>query len=116
MSALNDIVWSPSDYVNAAFLARIATDEMLSRLDWMTLQPKVMLDAGCGAGGARAQLKSRYPDALLLSLDASESLLFYAKEKEQGYYLCADAVRLPLKNESVDFVFANFMLPWQMDF
>lgn len=82
----------------------------------MTLQPKVMLDAGCGTGGATTQLKLRYPDALLLSLDASESMLSYAKGKEQSHYLCADAARLPLKNESVDFVFANFMLPWQMDF
>ena len=30
--------------------------------------------------------------------------------------MCADAEKLPLRNQTVDLIFANFLLPWHNDF
>lgn len=117
MNVLNNIVWSPSDYVDAAFLARLAGEEMLSRLDWMTIKPKVIVDVGCGAGEMSQQLQSRYPNAQVLSLDASETMLGWAKQQRaQGSYLCAEAASLPFADHAVEMLFVNFVLSWQIDF
>lgn len=90
---------------------------MLSRLDWMMLQPKVMVDLGCGTGELSALLQKRYPDAILLAVDSSFSMLSYAKNKNkiQGAFV-GDGFQLPLANDSVDLIFANFLLPWQKNY
>ncbi len=86
---------------------------MLARLDWMTIKPAVILDAGCGTGEMSAELQVRYPDALILSLDSDHAMTDYVKAAyPNAHSLCADAIALPLKDNSVDLVFANLLLPW----
>lgn len=110
------IKWSPSDYASASVIAREAGTEMLARLDWMTLQPKTIVDMGCGTGEMSAGLRKRYPDAHVLALDMSEEMIQYTKEQDKEILsLCADALKLPFKNQSVDLIFANFLLPWHPD-
>ncbi len=90
---------------------------MLSRLDWMTIKPKRIVDIGCGTGEMSQLLQMRFPEAQVLSLDLSESMLVFAKQQyAQGQYVCADANVLPLGNQSVDLLFVNFVLSWQADF
>ncbi|OGT57491.1 MAG: hypothetical protein A3F43_04725 [Gammaproteobacteria bacterium RIFCSPHIGHO2_12_FULL_42_10] len=89
---------------------------MLSRLDWMTLTPRVILDIGCGEGKSTQQLRLRYPKATVLALDLSWPMIEHAKQTtHQILCLQADGKTLPLRNQSVDLIFANFVLPWQPD-
>ncbi|TAK75366.1 MAG: methyltransferase domain-containing protein, partial [Gammaproteobacteria bacterium] len=104
------ITWSPADYDLTSAVAKEAGQEMLTRLDWMTLQPKTIVDIGCGTGGLSLQLQERYPEAKVIAIDITESMLRQAKSPLTR--LCADAVALPLKSQSVDLLFANFLLPW----
>lgn len=88
---------------------------MLSRLDLMTIQPKVVLDIGCGTGEMAGKLFERYPQAKVLAFDNTYSMVQYAKDKSSSIYVCAEGEKLPLPSHSVDFIFANFFLPWQQD-
>jgi malonyl-CoA O-methyltransferase len=117
MNFSKNIKWSPSDYAKAAVLAREVGQEMLARLDWMTLKPRVIVDMGCGTGEMSALLQQRYPDAQVLALDMSQSMVQSLKQKApQSYGICADGETLPLRNQTVDLIFANFLLPWHDDF
>ena len=116
MSFLNNMIWSPSCYAEAAVLARAAGQELLTRLDWMTLKPQLILDVGCGTGEMSQYLQTRYPDAQVLGLDLSDAMLLHAKSHvEPLAFVCADAARLPFGDQTVDLIFANFLLPWHAD-
>jgi malonyl-CoA O-methyltransferase len=111
-----DIVWLPSDYIETAVVANEARDEMLLRLEWMTLQPKIVLDIGCGLGELSLELQNRYPDAVLLSVDRDFGMIHYATQHTSvAHSICADGMRLPLQDQSLDMVFANLVLPWCAD-
>lgn len=111
-------MWSPKDYIDAAFIAEEAQIEMLNRLELMTIQPKVIVDMGCGTGEASRALKKRYPNAQVIALDLSCDMLNYTQQ-EQGvannHLICADTGHLPFADQSVDLIFANFLLPWYQD-
>lgn len=104
--------WSPVDYANASVLARKVGEEMLSRLQWMTLKPQVVVDLGCGTGEMGARLQEYYPSASIVSLDLAMPMAEYASAKQLSA-VCADAACLPLPDQSVDLLFANFLFPWQ---
>ncbi len=103
--------FSPEDYLAAAIIAREAGIELLSRLELMTIVPDVIIDAGCATGEEARGLCVLYPQAKIVSLDQSTTMLHACKAAEL-LLLNADATLLPLKNESVDIFFANLLLPW----
>lgn len=106
---------SPEIYKEAAVLAETIGRDCLRRLDLMTLQPKVILDLGCGLGECAAHLKKRYENAEIVALDLSMDMLRYGKAHNKADWICADAEILPFKNHSVDLIFANLLLPWCHD-
>jgi malonyl-CoA O-methyltransferase len=112
MSLVKNINWSPLDYREAAVIAREALDEMLSRLDWMALKPNVIVDVGSGVGEATLRLQERYPDALVMALDNTLSML---QAGANAHSVCASGDTLPLADQSVNFIFANLILPWHHD-
>lgn len=119
MSLDNNMSWSPEDYAETAVVALEAGEEMLSRLDVMTIKPAVVLDLGCGASKLTQRLTERYPAATLISLDVDIAALEYHKtfgSKRRLASICSDASLLPLASNSIDFIFANFLLPWCADF
>ncbi len=101
---------APADYANAAVLANTIGQEMLTRLDFVTLKPQVVLDVGCGTGYFAGALQQRYPDAQVIALDNTYSMLQAARQ--QATCICADVYALPFADQSVDLIFANLLLPW----
>lgn len=106
-----NMMWSPEQYAEAAVLAHEAANEMLSRLEWMTIKPAVILDAGCGLGELSNKLQLRFPDAQVLALDASLPML-QAVAQASVTRICAEAETLPLRDQSIDLICANLLLPW----
>jgi malonyl-CoA O-methyltransferase len=105
-----------TQYEKAAVLQREVCHDMVQRLDVVTLQPKVILDAGCGTGRGVQALMKRYRDAQVIALDVSPAMLQQTRKKS-GWWrkpllLCADAEALPLADSSVDLVFSSLMLQW----
>lgn len=105
-------------YSEAAVLARIAGEDLLAQLEWMTLKPTVIVEVGCGVGEHSQLLKQRYPNAQLLAIDISLAMLQHGKNQNAKMdigWTQANATHLPLADQSVDLIFANFFLAWQPD-
>jgi malonyl-CoA O-methyltransferase len=100
----------------AAVLHALVRENLLARLDWTALAPRVVMDAGAGTGQASRALKRRYPGALVIALDSSR-LMLQAAARRQSWLrrfarVQAAAERLPLPDDSVDLIFSNLMLQW----
>lgn len=103
-------------YAEAAVTAREARDELLARLDVVALQPKVVLDAGCGDGAALGSLRARYPEAALWAVDIAPAMVERAAAAcAEAQVVAGDVHALSLPEESVDLIFCNQVLPWCVD-
>jgi malonyl-CoA O-methyltransferase len=113
-------------YDDVAVLQRQTADELLERLDLVKIKPRRIVDLGVGTGRNLNLLAQRYPDAQLIAVDIASGMLQQARQtyrQQQGlkrwlptnnkpYYLAGDAEKLPLADNSVDFIFANLALQW----
>jgi len=70
------------------------------------------LDLGAGTGFFTDLLASRYQQ--VLGLDISTNMLRFAKDNrnEAITWLEADAYKIPLQDNSIDFVYSNLMIQW----
>src|SRR5271163_121494 len=103
-------------YDAAAVLHAEVRENLLQRLQLVTLVPGVVLDAGAGTGFGSRALKRLYPKALVVGLDSSLQMLKVAA-KQQSWLrpfdrVCGDAQALPLAEGSVDLLVSNLMLQW----
>jgi malonyl-CoA O-methyltransferase len=105
-----------TDYDAAAVLQREVRSRLLERLDFVKVDPTVIVDLGAGTGHASRALKDRYPRAQVIALDIAQGMLVEAKRRvgwlRRFERVCADAGRLPLKDRTVDLVVSNLMLQW----
>lgn len=103
-------------YDAAAALQSAVREQLLERLDYVRLEPAVILDLGAATGEGCSALAGRYPQALVIGVDFAENMLLAARRKtattESCHFLCADALALPIRADSVDLVFCNLMLPF----
>jgi malonyl-CoA O-methyltransferase len=103
-------------YEAAAVLQKRVRDELLSRLDMVRLEPTLVVDLGCGTGAAATALRRRYRRSRVISVDLSLAMLREAGGRRRPWRrfdgVCADAVRLPFADASIDLVFSNLMLQW----
>ncbi len=81
---------------------------MLEQLQWVRLEPDCIVDAGAGAGSARAGLLSSFPQARVLALDSSLEMLRIG----EGDRICGDIQQMPLADACVQLVFSNLALHW----
>ncbi len=107
-----NIEWSPKDYAAASVIAEEAGQELLSRLEWMTVVPKVVINVGAGLGRLTQPLQTRFPNAAIIHLELHAAMLEAGQKAQPGMWLQGDAMRLPFPNQSVDLVVANLLLPW----
>jgi malonyl-CoA O-methyltransferase len=105
-----------SDYDDVAVLQHETGARMIERLDYMRIEPSVILDIGCGTGLTTEALMRRFPKADVIALDFALPML--RRTRKRGRWLrrprclCADLDHLPLAGNSVDLVFANAALQW----
>ncbi len=105
-----------SRYDTAAALQSRVSDELVERLEFFKFQPNVIVDLGAGTGRATEALRSRYRRALVVALDMAPGMLREAQRRQRLFRrferVCADAMRLPFADSSVDIVFSSLMLQW----
>ncbi|HID44299.1 MAG TPA: malonyl-ACP O-methyltransferase BioC [Chromatiaceae bacterium] len=110
---------SADSYDDAAVLQREVSKRMLERLDLVTLEPKTVLDLGCGTGEQTQQLLQRYPKAGIHALDFALPMLHRARKKgrwlRRPRCVCGDMEHLPLTNDSVDLICSNLAFQWASD-
>ena len=107
------------DYDRAAVLQREIAKRMEERLDYVRLEPGVVLDLGSGTGYAVDALQRRYRKARVIALDFALAMLRIARRRgsvlRRPRCVCADAEALPLTDACVDLIFSNATLQWCND-
>lgn len=108
-------------YDAAAPLQATVRKELLARLDFFTLEPRVVLDVGCGTARGAEALRARFGGARVLGVDLAPGMLQAARARMRSWrtlpwrrlpLLCADAAALPIATGSVDLLYSNLMLQW----
>ncbi len=97
-------------------LHREVQESLLARLDFYIDTPQRILDIGAGTGRGAALLKQRYPKADVLAMDLAVPMLKRARRHSRWRHkfagVAADAVRLPVANDSVDLIHSNLCIHW----
>ena len=93
-----------------------ARARLLSRLPLFKLDPRHIVDLGAATGKASPELAALYPDARILAVDlcrhmASRSMA-RCRRLDRAAAITGDAEHLPLRDGSIDLIFANLLLPW----
>lgn len=123
-----------ASYDAHAVLQREVCDRLLERLDFMSLQPRRVLDVGTGTGYGLAHLRARYAAAEFCALDIAPAMLKAVRTRlpqptwarrvlhrlapspaEANHLVCADMERLPLSPNSMDLVWSSLAIQWAHD-
>ncbi len=132
-------------YDGAAALQQEVCKRLLERLDYIKLEPKMILDLGTGTGQGMIGLAEQYPDACVVAMDLAEQMLNKSRAKvaehpgvlqrvinllqpstffkkgnaeesnSQYQFVCADAESLPLADASMDLIFSSLTIQWCQD-
>jgi malonyl-CoA O-methyltransferase len=106
-------------YDKAAILQCEIGKRLLERLDFMHIQPEIILDLGAGTGFCTRLLMKRYKQAKVISYDIAENMQRKNKKQKSWFsrqrFVCGDAEYLPFANHSVDLIFSNLTLHWCVD-
>jgi malonyl-CoA O-methyltransferase len=105
----------------AAVVHREVRNRALERLLLLRQAPNVILDLGTGTGHGSAWLKSHFVNAHVIAIDNVLGMLKESDRRRGSWRrllgrsfsrACGDATALPLRDDSIDWVFSNLMLPW----
>lgn len=103
-----------STYDAAAALQAEVRARLLERLDYVRLEPQVVIDLGAATARACDVLAQRYPQSTVVAVDFAENMLKLSRADrsphDARHAACADAMALPFADASVDLVFCNLML------
>jgi len=116
-----------ASYDAAAVLQNEVCKRMLARLDYIKIDPLVVLDAGSGTGNALGGLLARYPQARVIALDLALAMARRARARRpwwKGLFdsggarltaVCGDLERLPLATGRAGMIWSNLALQWMVD-
>jgi len=112
-----------TSYDAAAVLQQEVANRLVERMDYMSMKPVSILDAGAGTGFISQRLASRYPKAKITGLDLAFNMLKQAKSKrslkqrwnKQFNYINAEVENIPLADASVNLVISGLTLQWCQD-
>jgi malonyl-CoA O-methyltransferase len=108
-------------YDEAAALQQEVGRRLLEHLDPIRIEPRRIVDLGCGTGAHLDELRRRYRDAQVIGVDFSAAMLGEARSRARWWrriagsgarLVRADAEKLPLATASSDFIFSNLALHW----
>lgn len=115
-------------YDEVALLQREVGQRMAARLDYVKINPRRILDIGCGTGRDLEALGARYPGAERVGCDFALPMLQVARgcvpwfkralpwlAARQTCWVCGDVLRLPVCSNSIGLVWSNLMLEWVSD-
>jgi len=112
-----------TNYDAAAVLQQEVANRLVERMDYMSMKPARILDAGTGTGFISQLLATRYPKTQISALDLAFNMLKQAKSKrslkqrwnKQFNYINAEVENIPLADASVDLVISGLTIQWCQD-
>ena len=105
--------WRPEDYLRFNDERSRPARDLLARIPLKA--PELVYDLGCGPGNSTALLHGAYPQAKLIGLDNSATMLAKArKDLPQAAFIEADIAAWP-GNPNADLLYANASFQWVPD-
>ena len=109
-----------SEYDSHAELQREIGRRLLAHLDFTKIEPKSVLDIGCGTGFFTRLLADKYKKADIYATDLSQNMVEHTRREQarrwpwQGkqHHVVSDAVALPFKDGCFDLVTSNLAMQW----
>ena len=110
-------------YDAAAVLQQEIANRLVERMDFMSMKPISILDAGVGTGFVSQLIANKYPKAKITGIDLAFNMLKQAKSKrtfkqkwkKQFNYINAEVENLPLADASVELIISGLTLQWCQD-
>lgn len=106
------------EYDSAAVVQQEIGERLFQRLSYLKINPRYILDLGCGTGEFSQQLKKQYPNAIIVGFDLALNMLIEAKSKQANgswFLTGGDMARLPFPSGLFDLIFANQAIHWACD-
>ena len=105
--------WSPEKYLAFANERARPAADLIAQIKGV--DPRVIVDLGCGPGNSTAQLRQRFPSAAITGIDASPAMIEKAKAADiSAKFEIADVAQW-LPGKDVDLVFSNALFQWLPD-
>ena len=110
-------------YDAAAVLQLEVANRLVERMNYMSMKPQSILDAGGGTGFISQLLAERFPKAKITGLDLAFNMLKVSKKKRsfkqrwnrQFNYVNAEVENLPFADASLELVISGLTLQWCQD-
>ncbi len=118
-------------YDGSAIVQQEVCKRLLERLEYIKLEPQVIVDIGSGTGQGMAGLAEQYPKARIIAMDLASKMLHKCRTRikpsgvtnklrrafsaQQFDFVCADAEHLPFADASIDLMFSNLTIQWCTD-
>ena len=110
-------------YDASAVLQQEVANRLVERMDFMSMKPISILDAGAGTGFVSQLMATRFPKAKITALDLAHNMLKQSKSKrtfkqrwnKQFQYVNAEVENLPFADASVELIISGLTLQWCQD-
>jgi len=104
--------WDPAKYTEFSDYRGRPYKDLLGQLS--EINPKKIVDLGCGPGNMTRLLAQRWPDAQVTGLDSSAEMIAKAQsaEHEENLEFALADARVWQPEEETDLLFSNAMLQW----
>ena len=98
--------WDPDLYLQFEKERTLPAKDLISRIE--TINPKRILDVGCGSGNSTHELKKRWPNAEIIGIDNSKSMIEKARSLyDDTKFILQDATEDLSSLGKFDIVFSN---------
>jgi malonyl-CoA O-methyltransferase len=106
-------------YDRHAALEQEVGRRLLERVEFSRLEPRCILDLGCGTGTATAELKKKFPRSRVIGVDSAIAMLERVRRRagllRPVSRVCADLSALPFAHQAADLLFCNLATHWSSD-
>ncbi len=100
-------------YDSVAVLQKEIATRLMAKLRIINADAKIILDLGAGTGISSKILQDNLPNSNIIALDIAKETLIINRNNINGIkQICADAYKIPFKDNSIDIIFSNLMLQW----
>lgn len=102
-----------NSYEKAALIQGEIGNRLFDRLAYYKMQPRFILDLGCGTGLFTKKLLNLYPHAQIFAFDLAKNMLSAAKSSEsKPCFVQGDMHHLPFETGFFDLIFSNQVIHW----
>jgi len=107
-------------YDHHAVLQREIGDRLMAHLNFTKIEPKRILDIGCGTGYVTRLLTNKFKKSHITGLDLSETMVRHTRKHHalrlpwhgKRHHCVADGCALPFADGSFDLVTSNLAMQW----